>query len=193
METGHDLNIRAFLPETGRILVVDDDARNLRLLEAILTAEGHSTVGAADGEEALKLIDEMGPDLILLDIMMPGLDGFSILNKLKNSPETVNIPVVMVTSLHDQESRIKALETGADDFITKPFSKPELAARVRSLLKVKAYHDNLKDQQVVLEGEVARKTESLENYSRRLEIVSNASVLINSILTVIFGSSPIFI
>jgi two-component sensor histidine kinase/DNA-binding NarL/FixJ family response regulator len=184
MITGPDLKSSIFAPDRGRILIVDDDVRNLKLLEAILTAEGHSTIGATNGEEALRLTAEVEPDLILLDIMMPGVDGFSILHKIKSSADTMNIPVVMVTSLHDQESRIKALETGAEDFITKPFSKPELAARVRSLLKVKAYYDSLKDQQITLEEEVARKTESLENYSRRLEIVSQASVQINSILEV---------
>ena len=184
MKAESTLNLESPAAGARRILVVDDDARNLKLLEAILATEGHSTLGAVNGEEALKLTSEMMPDLILLDVMMPGVDGYGILQILKSAPETMNIPVVMVTSLHDQESRVRALETGADDFITKPFSKPELVARVRSLLKVKAYYDNLRDQQSNLEEEVARKTESLENYSKRLETLSQASVLINSILEV---------
>ncbi len=141
MKTELTLPVEISAPGAGRILVVDDDARNLKLLDAILTAAGHHPVGAQSGEEALKFACEMNPDLILLDIMMPMIDGYEILRELKAASETVDIPVVMVTSLHDQASKVRALEEGADDFLTKPVSKPELIARVRSLLKVKAYNE----------------------------------------------------
>jgi two-component sensor histidine kinase/CheY-like chemotaxis protein len=182
LETVSNINMERPALGTGRILVVDDDARNLKLLDAILTAEGHSPIGVQNGEEALRVAREMKPDLILLDIMMPGVDGYEILTELKNAPETMDIPIVMVTSLHDQESRVRALDMGADDFITKPISKPELVARVRSLLKVKAYYDYIRDRRQILEEEVARKTDKLKRYSTQLEIINQASVMINSVL-----------
>jgi two-component sensor histidine kinase/DNA-binding response OmpR family regulator len=178
------LPVETSAPGAGRILIVDDDARNLKLLDAILIAASHHPICAPSGEEALKLAKEMNPDLILLDIMMPMIDGYEILRELKAAPETVDIPVVMVTSLHDQASKVRALEEGADDFLTKPVSKPELIARVRSLLKVKAYNDSLKDHHQVLEKEVANKTASLKRHSTQLEILNQASYMINSNLDV---------
>jgi len=184
MKTGSPLRVEISDPEAGCILVVDDDTRNLKLLDAILTAEGHHPIMAQSGNEALKLAAEASPDLILLDIMLPGIDGYGILRKLRAAPETMNVPVVMVTSLHDQDSKVRAMDEGADDFLTKPVSRLELVARVRSLLKVKAYYDNVRDQKQILEHEVERKTEILRHNSKQLEVLNQASYMINSVLDI---------
>ncbi|MFH1136004.1 MAG: two-component system response regulator [Pseudomonadota bacterium] len=143
------------------ILVVDDEDLNLRLIEALLKPQGYDVMVARDGLEALNKVRQFPPDLILLDIMMPKLNGFEVARKLREDPETVIIPIVMVTALQDVEDRVKALEMGADDFLTKPVDRMELRARVRSLLKVKAYNDHMKNYQQKLEAEVARRTDEL--------------------------------
>ena len=168
----------------GRILLVDDEDQNLKLLKAILGKEGHEFFTARSGEEALQKASEMSPDLILLDVMMPGMDGYEVLSRLREKVPEQDIPVIMVTSLDDMDSRVRALEAGADDFVTKPVSRQVLTARVRSLLKVKAYHDTIKDRREHLEAEVARKTEGLKRYSRQLEILNQASASLNSFLDV---------
>lgn len=129
------------------ILVVDDEERNLRLLEAMLTPLGHTVVKAASGKECLEIAWGRRPDLILLDVMMPGMDGFEVARKLKSSRHTQGVPVVMVTALSDVADRVRALDAGADDFLTKPIDRTELQARVKSLLKVRAYYDNLEKHQ----------------------------------------------
>lgn len=149
-------------PPKGIILVVDDQDFNLRLLEALLTPLGHTVHFASDGLACLRKVQETKPDLILLDIMMPQMDGFETAERLKNNPETRNIPVVMVTSLTEVDERIKALECGADDFLSKPVNELELRARVNSSLEIKAYHDHMRDYQKKLESEVARRTEELQ-------------------------------
>lgn len=145
----------------GNILVVDDQDFNLRLLEAFLTPLGHTVRFATDGMDCIEKVQEEKPDLILLDIMMPRMDGFETAVQLKNNAETRRIPLVMVTSLTEVDERVKALECGADDFLSKPVNEMELRARVNSLLEVKAYHDHMRDYQKKLESEVARRTEEL--------------------------------
>lgn len=129
---------------SARILVVDDIETNRRLLEARLSAEYFEVIEAADGAEALRRARSDAPDLILLDIMMPGMDGFETCRLLKSDPATKHIPVVMVTALDQREDRIKGLEAGADDFLTKPVDDVALFARVRSLLRLKAVMDELR-------------------------------------------------
>ncbi len=119
------------------ILVVDDDAFNLKLLKAQLSVEGHAVRTAANGEEALALVSEQLPDLILLDVMMPGIDGFEVIRRLKADAKTRAVPIIMVTALEDDESRTKALEMGADDVFTKPVNRVELQMCVRNLLQAK--------------------------------------------------------
>ncbi len=129
---------------TGKILVVDDLEPNLRLLEAKLKSEYYTVYTANNGFDALDLAKQKDPDIILLDVMMPKMDGFEVCKKLKGNPETAGIPVVMVTALTEQEDRVKGLECGADDFITKPIDEFHLFARVRSLVRIKELFDELR-------------------------------------------------
>jgi len=146
----------------NRILIVDDEPMNVDLLEAMLTDEKYDVIGANNGSEALEKATELFPDLILLDITMPGMDGYQITRKLKDGPTTRHIPIVLLTALNGVEDKVKGLEVGADDFLTKPLEKAELQARVKSLLKVKAYHDHMLNYQKKLEEEVKRRTKKLE-------------------------------
>lgn len=155
------------------ILVVDDDERNLRLMEAILLPLGYEVIMAQNGEEAIKKVYDSSPDLILLDVMMPKMNGFEVTRQLKKDEETKIIPIVMVTSLREIEDRVKALEVGADDFLNKPVDRMELRARVQSLLKVKAYNDHIRNYQSELEAEVAKRTEQLR---RAFEKIKGASL-----------------
>ena len=126
-----------------RILVVDDEELNLRLIEAMLTPLGYELSFARNGIEALEKVKESPPDVILLDIMMPKMDGYEVARRLKEDEGTRIIPIVMVTALKEVGDRVKALEAGATDFLTKPVDKTELRARVNSLVQVKAYQEEL--------------------------------------------------
>jgi putative two-component system response regulator len=160
-----------------KILVADDEERNRVLVEAMLHSMGYDVVLAKDGIEALDLAHSESPDVILLDIMMPKMDGFETAIKLRSNEETKLIPVVMVTALHDVEDRVRALNAGADDFLTKPINKTELSARVQSLVKVKAYNDYMKNYQKDLEEEVARKTLLLREALHQIKIASLDTIL----------------
>ncbi|OIN87682.1 MAG: PleD family two-component system response regulator [Alphaproteobacteria bacterium CG1_02_46_17] len=122
---------------TARVLVVDDILPNVKLLEAKLKAEYYEVVTALNGPEALKKVAECNPDVVLLDVMMPGMDGFEVCRQIKANPLTSHIPVVMVTALTDVEDRVRGLENGADDFLSKPVNDVALMARVRSLVRLK--------------------------------------------------------
>jgi len=128
----------------GKILIVDDDPHNIELLQAYLTGmANYQVVAARDGVQALEVVAAESPDLILLDIMMPRMDGYEVCSHLKNDENAKFIPIVMVTALRGTEERIKALEVGADDFLSKPFNIYELLARVKSLIRIKHLHDEL--------------------------------------------------
>ena len=120
----------------ARILVVDDTAANVRLLEAVLGPEGYEVIAAASGPEALEAIAAREPDVVLLDVLMPGMDGHEVCRRIRAEPATHALPVLMITAA-GQQQKVAALEGGADDFITKPFDRAELLARVRSLLRIK--------------------------------------------------------
>jgi signal transduction histidine kinase len=128
-----------------RILVVDDVPHNVRLLEAVLTSNGYAVTAASSGTDALEKVASELPDLVLLDIQMPGIDGYEVCRRLRADPRTAFLPVVMITS-SDTEVRVNALEAGADDFVLKPFDQQELLVRVRSLVRIKQYHDTIEAQ-----------------------------------------------
>ncbi len=132
--------------QKSKILVVDDIPVNIQLMQTYLSSVGYDTVVARNGEEALVQVKDHQPDLLLLDVMMPKMDGFETCRLLKGNQETRYIPVIMVTALNEIEDKIKGIEAGADDFITKPFNKLELLARVKSLLRMKNLHDQLQDK-----------------------------------------------
>ena len=129
---------------TARILVVDDIRTNIKVLEAKLTSEYYEVIAASNGPEALDAAVSQKPDLILLDVMMPGMDGFEVCRRLKANPDTAHVPVIMVTALGDPEDRVQGLSAGADDFLTKPVDDTSMFARVRSLLRVKLMLDELR-------------------------------------------------
>ena len=146
------------------ILVVDDERLNLRLVEELLRTEGYGVRTAQNGEEALERVREARPDLILLDVMMPKLDGYEVCRRLKGNKETVFIPIIIVTALTRLDQKIKGIEAGADDFLTKPFNSAELITRVRSLLNVKQLTDELENAETVL-FTLARAVEAKDPYT----------------------------
>ena len=135
---------------TGDILVVDDVQQNRMLLERLLTAKGYRVETAGDGDAALASIERIAPDVILLDVQMPGRDGFEVCRLIKEHTATRLTPVVLITGLADRQSRIRGIEAGADDFIQKPFDPGELSARVRSLVRLKRYTDDLESAESVI-------------------------------------------
>jgi adenylate cyclase len=136
----------AGVSDAARILVVDDTPANVKLLVDILTAKGYAVTAATSGEEALVRIGLNPPDLVLLDIMMPGLSGYDVCRKIRANPATALLPVVLCTSLDPKQERVNGIEAGADDFIPKPINQQELFARVKSLLRIKALQDEVKAQ-----------------------------------------------
>jgi len=143
------------------ILIVDDEARNIELLKAFLEPYDYKLLTASNGDDALKAVGRNNIDLILLDVMMPGRDGFAVTEQLKADEKTRIIPVILVTALSDKKDRVKGIEAGCDDFISKPVDQSELLARVRSLLKVKAYNDHMRNYERQLETEVAKRTKEV--------------------------------
>jgi len=132
------------------ILVVDDLPQNVRLLEAVLSPKGFRVAKASSGEEALDVLSQEHPDLVLLDILMPGMDGYEVCRRIRQDPGTAFLPVIMMTA-SGEEQKLRAIESGADDFVNKPFDQAELLARVRSLVRVKRYHDTIEHQAAELE------------------------------------------
>ena len=128
------------------ILVVDDEANNRNVMVAQLASEGYALVTAESGEAALELIDRRLPDLILLDVMMPGISGFDVAEILKSEERTDGVPIIMLTALGDSDSRLTALTNGAEEFLTKPVARAELLARINNLLRLKKYQDRLADE-----------------------------------------------
>jgi len=166
-------------PETQeRILVVDDVPANVRLLEAILVPSGFAVSSASSGPEALELVEAELPDLVLLDVQMAGMNGYEVCRRIRENEATALLPVVMVTS-HDSEARIDGIRAGADDFVTKPFDQQELLLRVRSLVRIKRYHDTIRAQAAelaewnhTLEARVAEQVEELGRMARLRRFLS---------------------
>lgn len=128
---------------TPTILIVDDNVQNLELLQAYLEELDCETIAAYDGPEALDLVSKQSPDLVLLDIMMPKMSGFEVCKRIKNDPKTCNIPIIMVTALNEFGDIERGIDSGTDDFVSKPVNKLELLARVRTMLKLKHLSDKL--------------------------------------------------
>jgi class 3 adenylate cyclase/CheY-like chemotaxis protein len=156
--------------QPARILVVDDTPANVRLLADLVDAKGYRVSRASSGAQALATIAAEPPDLVLLDVVMPGMSGYEVCRSIRSNPATAILPVVMVTALDPLEERIKGLECGADDFLSKPINASELIARVRSLLRIKELHDKVQSQAVELAGWnttlVQRVAEQVEQIGR---------------------------
>jgi len=158
---------------TPKILVVDDTPLNIKLLGDLLAAKGYAVTTAQNGEEALAKLAADVPDLVLLDVMMPGLSGYDVCRRIRDNAQTALLPVVMVTSLDPQQERVHGIEAGADDFLSKPINQQELLARVRSLLRVKSLQDEVRTQaealkhwNVALEDRVREQVEQLQRLSQ---------------------------
>jgi two-component system cell cycle sensor histidine kinase/response regulator CckA len=153
----------------ARILIVDDERTNRDLIGIMLKPEGYLVLMAASGEEALAIVQERPPDLILLDILMPGLNGYQLTRYLKGGAATKNIPVIMITAIDDRSARMDGLHAGAEDFLTKPVDRAELCVRVRNLLRLKAYGDYYDKYSEMLEREVVSRTSDLMERTTTLE------------------------
>ena len=172
------------------ILIVDDEERNIKLLKVMLSFENYNLSGVSSGDEALEVVADIDPDLILLDVMMPGIDGLEVCRRLKQDEKTRMIPVVMVTALNEKEHYIKAMEAGADDFLGKPVDQTELLVRVKSLLRIKSYHDDL----LISYMEIAEKNNRLQELEKIKEGLMHMIIHdLNNPLTAISGSLEILL
>ncbi len=134
----------------GMVLVVDDERPNRELLARLLTRRGYTVESVGDGEAALAAVEERRPDVVLLDVQLPGIDGFEVCRQVKQRAATRLTPIVLVTGLHDRQSKMRGIEAGADDFLSKPFDEEELTARVASLVRLKRYTDELESAESVI-------------------------------------------
>ena len=160
------------------VMAVDDLPQNIRLLDAVLSPRGYRVVAVRSGDEALTRMANDPPDLVLLDVLMPGIDGYEVCRRIRRNPVTAFLPVVMITASGDQE-KVHAIEAGADDFVTKPFLPGELVARVASLVRIKRYHDTIERQSTELaawnrelENRVAAQLLELERVNRLRRFLS---------------------
>ena len=158
----------AAMDDEATILVVDDQPPNIRLLDAVLSPRGYRVLTAASGEEALDVLREEAPHVVLLDIMMPGMDGYEVCRRIREHPETAYLPIVMITASDTQE-KVRAIEAGADDFVTKPFDQAELLARVKSLVRIKRYQDTIRRQAAELEAWNRQLEERVESQVAALD------------------------
>ncbi len=161
------------------ILIVDDELLNRRLLQALLQPEGYLTRCAGSGSKALASVRRNAPDLILLDVVMPEIDGFEVARRLKADPHTAQIPIIMVTVQNDREARLAGLEAGAEDFLAKPVDRAELWLRVRNLLRLKTFNDYLRNHAGLLEQQVQARTVELQRFRTAMDATAEAIFLIN--------------
>jgi len=160
----------------AKILVVDDEPRNTKLVEAILSREGYRVSSAGNGKDALQAVADLRPDLVLLDVMMPDTDGFSVAAQLKAGRDTRNIPIIMVTSLDDRASKLRALDSGAEEFLTKPLDRAELIVRTRNLLRLKELADLQRNYARSLEERVVERSLKLtQSYRDTIGALSRAA------------------
>jgi len=150
----------------AKILIVDDTPHNVKLLADLLAVKGYAVLTASSGAQALEKVETEAPDLVLLDVVMPAMSGYEVCRKIRGNPATAVLPVVMVTALDPAQERVKGIEAGADDFLSKPINQQELLARVRSLLRIKELHDELAEWNRTLEQRVATQVAQLERLDR---------------------------
>src|SRR5438128_296276 len=148
------------------ILIVEDNEKNRKLVRDVLTFKGYRLAEAETGEEGVRLAKELHPDLVLMDIQLPGINGIAALGQIREDPAIRDTPVIAVTALDPGPERIKGLEAGADDFLTKPINQPELLARVRSLLRIKQFWDQISEMNRTLEQRVSDQVAQLERMAR---------------------------
>jgi signal transduction histidine kinase len=160
------------------VLIVDDERHNRQVLEVMLGPEGFLLRSAASGEEALAAVAQQPPDLILLDIMMPGMDGNQVAARIKGDPGTRNIPIIMITALEDRDSRMLGLGAGAEDFLTKPVDRAELCVRVRNLLRLKTCGDYFDKYSQMLEGEVVSRTADLAERTKQAAVLAEQTAAV---------------
>ena len=167
------------MSDAEKILVVDDTPMNVRVLEDLLTAKGYQVETASSGPEALEKVEQWRPDMVLLDVVMPGMSGYEVCQQIRKDAAMRILPVIMVTALDPGEERIKGLEAGADDFLTKPVNQPELVARVRSLLRIKSLYDQVQAQaaklsewSATLETRIEEQVAQLDRLSRLRRFLS---------------------
>ena len=163
----------------GKVLVVEDTPTSLKLLADILASKGYRVVTAASGREGIEKVASERPDLALLDVMMPDLNGYEVCRAIRSNPATQMLPVVMITALDPAQERVRGIEAGADDFLSKPINQPELLARVRSLLRIRALHRQVEEQaaqlaawNTQLEQRVADQVEQLGRLARLRRFLS---------------------
>jgi diguanylate cyclase (GGDEF)-like protein/PAS domain S-box-containing protein len=160
------------------ILIVDDEVTVRKLLQMLLHSQGYHTLTASSGKEALALIARQPPDLILLDIMMPGMDGYEVASQLKAAQSTSSIPIIMLSALGEHSARLLGLEAGAEDFLSKPVDSAELWLKVRNLLRLKSFSDFLKSHSLILEEQLLQRTIDLERFRAAMDTAGDAIFLI---------------
>src|SRR4026209_2849400 len=161
------------------ILIVDDERHNRELLEVMLKPEGFILLSAASGEEALTMVAGQPPDLILLDVMMPGMSGYEVVKRVKSDPEAKSIPVIMLTALDDRNARMLGLSAGAEDFLPKPVDRAELCVWVRDLLRLKAFGDYHAKYSQSVEGEVVSWTAVLTKRTKQAAVLTEQAALLD--------------
>lgn len=180
----------------AQILIVDDEGYNRNLLEVMLTPENFQLKTAANGREALRMIADEPPDLVILDVMMPEMDGYQVAAKIKSDALTKNIPIIMLTALGDHDSRMRGLTAGAEDFLTKPVNRAELCVRVRNLLRLKANSDFQSRHNHLLEREVGTRTadllESEARFRQMAGTIKEVYFLTKPDMTVMYYISPAY-
>lgn len=160
----------------NKILIVDDEETNLKVLTNWLVLLGYDVDFAYNGKEAVRKTKESKPDLIILDVMMPFMNGYEACKLIKADPETANIPIIMATALNDRESKLEGLKSGANEFLSKPIDRTELTIRVKNLLAIKTYEDFMLRHNQILEEEVRKRTFELDEAFRKLEDMGNEMI-----------------
>ncbi|MBU1577048.1 MAG: response regulator [Candidatus Edwardsbacteria bacterium] len=172
--------------ETARILVVDDDANIINFFQAVLEEQGYTVATAGNGIEAIKKVKEFHPEVILLDVIMPEMDGYEVTEELKGDPATSSISIILVTGMDTLDDKVRGLEAGADDFITKPFNFDELVARVRSLVKLKRLQDQLANLQKEFTQDILLKQK--QKLSQNIILVVEDDERISKVMSNVLGT-----